>query len=83
MAFYLPLPNYCHNWQRLGFHEKDLAQGDSLRFLDAMLAWGDASVIRQRLQAQVEARVSHVRIQPLHPDRQPLLDFNALLALAP
>ena len=83
MAFYLPLPNYRHNWQRLGFSEDDLADGGSDRFLDAMVAWGDESAIRQRLQAHVEAGASHVCIQPLHPDGQPLPDFEALTALAP
>jgi probable F420-dependent oxidoreductase len=83
MAFYLPLPNYRHNWQRLGFREEDLANGGSDRFLDAMVAWGDESAIRQRLQAHVEAGASHVCIQPLHPDGQPLPDFKALAALAP
>ena len=32
MAFYLPLPNYRQNWQRLGFREEDLANGGSHRF---------------------------------------------------
>jgi probable F420-dependent oxidoreductase len=83
MAFYLPLPNYRQNWQRLGFREEDLAHGGSNRFVDAMVAWGDESAIRQRLQAHVDAGASHVCIQPLHPDGQPLPDFNALAALAP
>jgi probable F420-dependent oxidoreductase len=83
MAFYLPLPSYQRNWQRLGFREKDLANGGSDRFLDAMVAWGDEPAIRQRLQAHVDAGASHVCIQPLQPDGQPLPDFNALAALAP
>jgi probable F420-dependent oxidoreductase len=83
MAFYLPLPNYRQNWQRLGFGEEDLAHGGSDRFVDAMVAWGDESAIRQRLQAHVEAGANHVCIQPLHPDGQPRPDFNALAALAP
>lgn len=83
MAFYLPLTNYRQNWQRLGFHEEDLAHGGSDRFLDAMVAWGDESAIRQRIQAHVDAGASHVCIQALHPDGQPLTDFQALAALAP
>jgi probable F420-dependent oxidoreductase len=83
MAFYLPLTNYRQNWQRLGFHEEDLAAGGSNRFLDAMVAWGDESTIRQRLQAHVDAGASHVCIQALHPDGQPLPDVNALAVLAP
>jgi probable F420-dependent oxidoreductase len=83
MAFYLPLPNYRQNWQQLGFREEDLADGGSDRFLDAMVAWGDESAIRQRIQAHFEAGASHVCIQPLHPDGQPLPDLQALAALAP
>jgi probable F420-dependent oxidoreductase len=83
MAFYLPLPNYQRHWQRLGFREEDLADGGSDRLVDAMVAWGDESAIRQRLQAHVDAGASHVCIQPLHPGGQPLPDFEALTALAP
>jgi probable F420-dependent oxidoreductase len=83
MAFYMPLPNYRNNWQRLGFSEEDLADGGSNRFLDAMVAWGEASVIQRRIQEHFDAGASHVCIQPLHPDGQPLPDLNALAALAP
>jgi probable F420-dependent oxidoreductase len=83
MAFYLPLTNYRQNWQRLGFREEDLADGGSDRFLDAMVAWGDEAAIRQRIQAHFDAGASHVCIQPLHPDGQPLPDLHALAALAP
>jgi probable F420-dependent oxidoreductase len=82
MAFYLPLTNYRRNWQRLGFREEDLADGGSDRFLDAMVAWGDESAIRRRIQAHFDAGASHVCIQPLHPDGQPLPDLNVLAALA-
>ena len=83
MAFYMPLPNYRNNWQRLGFKEQDLSDGGSNRFLDAMVAWGDESVIQRRIQEHFDAGASHVCIQPLHPDGQPLPDLNALAVLAP
>jgi probable F420-dependent oxidoreductase len=83
MAFYLPLTNYRQNWLRLGFGEEDLANGGSDRFLDAMVAWGDESAIRQRIQAHFDAGASHVCIQPLHPEGLPLPDLEALAALAP
>jgi probable F420-dependent oxidoreductase len=83
MAFYLPLTNYRQHWLRLGFDEDDLANGGSDRFLDAMVAWGDESAIRQRIQAHFEAGASHVCIQALHPEGQPLPDLKALAALAP
>lgn len=83
MAFYIPLPNYRNNWQCLGFSEEDLSEGGSDRFLDAMVAWGDESVIQRRIQERFDAGASHVCIQPLHPDGQPLPDLDALAALAP
>jgi probable F420-dependent oxidoreductase len=83
MAFYLPLTNYRNNWRRLGFSEQDLADGGSERFLDAMVAWGDAAVLQQRIQAHFDAGASHVCIQALHPEGQPMPDWQALTALAP
>ena len=83
LAFYLPLPNYRRNWMRLGFSEQDLAEGGSERFLDAMVVWGNESVIQQRIQAHFDAGASHVCIQALHPEGQPMPDWNALAALAP
>jgi probable F420-dependent oxidoreductase len=83
MAFYLPLANYRNNWRRLGFSEQDLADGGSERFLDAMVAWGDAAVLRQRIQAHFDAGASHVCLQALHPEGQPMPDWQALTALAP
>jgi probable F420-dependent oxidoreductase len=82
MAFYLPLTNYRSSWKRLGFSDEDLAGGGSDRFLDGMVAWGSEAAIRQRIQAHFDAGASHVCIQPLHPDGQPVPDFNALTVLA-
>lgn len=83
LAFYMPLSNYRNNWLRLGFSEEDLAQGGSNRFLDAMVAWGDAAEIQRRIQAHFDAGASHVCIQALRADGQPMPDFDALAALAP
>ena len=83
LAFYMPLPNYRNNWLRLGFSEADLADGGSDPFLDAMVAWGDAAALKQRVQDHFDAGASHVCIQALHPDGQPLPDWEALAALAP
>jgi len=45
-------------------------------------AWGIEQAIRQRIQAHFDAGASHVCIQPLHPEGQPLPDYTALAALA-
>ena len=82
MAFYLPLTNYRNNWKRLGFADEDLEGGGSHRFLDGMVAWGSETAIRQRIQAHFDAGANHVRIQPLHPDGQPVPDYNALTIFA-
>jgi probable F420-dependent oxidoreductase len=82
MAFYLPLVNYRNAWTRLGFTDDDLASGGSDRFLDAMVAWGTETAIQQRIQAHFDAGASHVCVQPLHPEGQPIPDYNALRALA-
>ena len=81
MAFYLPLVNYRNNWKRLGFTDEDLADGGSNRFVDAMVAWGTETAIRQRIQAHFDAGASHVCIQPLHPEGRGFPDYNALKAL--
>ncbi len=82
LGLYMPLPNYRNNWLRLGFSEADLADGGSDRFIDGMVAWGNEEVIQQRIQEHFDAGASHVCIQPLHPEGQPVPDLNALTALA-
>jgi hypothetical protein len=46
------------------------------------VAWGSEQAIRQRLQAHFDAGASHVGIQPLHPEGQPVPDYAAPTALA-
>jgi probable F420-dependent oxidoreductase len=82
MAFYLPLSNYRNSWKRLGFTDEDLDRGGSDRFIDAMVVWGTETDINRRIQAHFDAGANHVCIQPLHPEGQPLPDYNALRALA-
>ena len=83
LARYLALPNYRNNWLRLGFTEEDLSGQGSDRFLDAMVASGNADAIQTRLKAHFDAGASHVCIQPLNPDGSVTPDWNALEALAP
>ncbi len=58
------------------------AGGGSDRFLDAMVAWGDETAIRQRFEAYFDAGASPVCIQPLNPDGGLLPDYDALSVLA-
>ena len=83
MARYMTMPNYRNNWLRLGFAEDELARRGSDRFLDTMVAWGNAATIQTRIKAHVDAGATHVCIQPLNPDGSGAPDWKALEALAP
>ncbi|HZD25936.1 MAG TPA: TIGR03620 family F420-dependent LLM class oxidoreductase [Alphaproteobacteria bacterium] len=83
MKRYMPLPNYRNNWLRLGFSEEELSGEGSPRFLDAMVAWGGETQIRERIEAHFRAGASHVCIQPLDPGGTLLPDRGALKAFAP
>ncbi len=63
---YIGLDNYRNNWLRIGFSEAELADGGSDRFIDAMVAWGDAAAIKGKLRAHFEAGATHVCLQPVH-----------------
>ncbi len=83
MAFYSRAPGYRRAWNRLGFDDEDI-DGASNRWLDAMVAWGDADTINARIDEHFDAGADHVCIQPLHPEHGVgQLDFDALEALAP
>ncbi len=83
LGMYMELPNYRNNWQRLGFGESDLADGGSDRFIDAIVAWGDAKALRARVQEHLDAGATQVCIQPLGPADATGPDMAALEALAP
>lgn len=67
MSIYLGLPNYRRNLLTLGFDESDLDGGGSDRLVDAIVAWGDADVVRDRVRAHQEAGADHVCLQALAP----------------
>jgi probable F420-dependent oxidoreductase len=68
LGFYLSLPNYTNNFLRLGFTPEDFAGGGSDRLIDAMVAWGDAASIRDRIRAHHAAGADHVCVQVLTED---------------
>jgi len=65
---YMSMTNYRNNWLRIGFTERDLAEGGSDRFLDAMVLHGDAATIARGLRAHFDAGADHVCIQPVHAE---------------
>jgi probable F420-dependent oxidoreductase len=79
---YAGLPNYRNTWLRLGFSDDEIEQR-APRFIDALVAWGDADAVRSRIQAHHDAGADHVCIQPLSPEGFGILDWAALEALAP
>jgi len=80
---YMSLPNYYKNWFRLGFNEDDLKGGGSDRLMDAMVLWGEADQIREKLDQYFAGGADQVVIQPIRPDGQPGVDWPALEAFAP
>ena len=80
---YVRAPNYQKSLLWLGFEEKDFADGvASDRLVDAIVAWGSASKIREHVEQHYQAGADHVCIQPLNPSG-PKPDLAALEALAP
>ncbi len=80
---YLGLANYQQNWRQLGFSDRDWTDGGSDRLVDAMVAWGDESALRARVQAHRDAGADHVCIQPLSPAGFGHFDQELLALLAP
>ena len=84
LSRYLGLENYVNGWRRQGLGDDDLAGGGSDRFVDAMVAWGDESAIRARIQQHWDAGADHVCIQPINPQgSRELTDERVLDLLAP
>ncbi len=81
LTLYMGLPNYVNNWRRLGFSDADFAGGGSDRLVDAVIAWGDESAIRARIEAHWQAGADHVCIQAIGAAGLP--DERLLGLLAP
>src|SRR5215468_3446635 len=78
---YLEMPNYRNNLLHLGFTAQDIGNGGSDGLVDALIAWGDESAIRKRIDEHHAAGADHVCIQALNPDEStPALPDERLLA---
>jgi len=82
LAVYLTLPNYTNNFLRLGFSERDFANGGSDRLIDAVIAWGDLKAVLRRIEEHCSAGADHVCIQILTEDQQdfPLSESRTIAA---
>jgi probable F420-dependent oxidoreductase len=68
MALYLTLPNYRRNLESLGFVAEEFENGGTDRLVDAIVAWGDMEVVRERVRAHHQAGADHVCLQVLTED---------------
>jgi probable F420-dependent oxidoreductase len=83
MKLYLKIPAYLKNLRTLGFDDTDFATGGSNRLVDAIVAWGDEAVLRDRIEAHYEAGASHLCVLPLSSDGGLAPDLRVLDVLAP
>ncbi len=65
---YLRTPTYQASWELQGFGEDDWHELASDRLVDAMVAVGDAGLIRARIGELVDAGADHVAVIPVGPD---------------
>jgi probable F420-dependent oxidoreductase len=82
LGLYASLPNYRNNWLRLGYTEDEIEERAD-RFIDALVAWGDAEGIARRVQDHYDAGATHVCIQPLPVAGGGPVDWACLEAVAP
>ncbi|HVN88585.1 MAG TPA: TIGR03620 family F420-dependent LLM class oxidoreductase [Candidatus Binataceae bacterium] len=84
MKTYVPrLPNYTNNLKNLGWQDKDFENGCSDALVDAIVAWGTADKIRDRIDDHLKAGATHVCILPIRVDNESLPDPRVMEALAP
>ncbi|HEY2663719.1 MAG TPA: TIGR03620 family F420-dependent LLM class oxidoreductase [Candidatus Binataceae bacterium] len=84
MKTYVPrLPNYTNNLKNLGWADAEFENGCSDKLVDAIVAWGTETQIRNRIDAHLKAGANHVCILPLRADDAQLPDERATEALAP
>jgi probable F420-dependent oxidoreductase len=82
-AGYIRNAHYTAMLGMLGYGEADFADGGSDRLLDAIVAWGSAAALRERIAAHYRAGATHVCILPLAHDGTMRPDEQVLEALAP
>jgi probable F420-dependent oxidoreductase len=77
-ATYLGTSNYVRNLLRLGFTERDVADGGSDRLIDAVIPHGTAGAVAEAVRAHLDAGADHVCLQPVGHGPAPLDDYRAL-----
>lgn len=80
LAYYLTLPHQQGKFRRLGFDERDITPPGSDRLVDALVAWGDPSVVEARIAAHLAAGADQVALSVPGPADAEKLDRLATLA---
>ena len=79
---YLGLPNYAGNLRTLGYDDDDVAGGGSDRLVDAVVAWGNAAAIAERVRQHHDAGADHVCLQVIADYAAfPLAQYRELAAV--
>ena len=77
-ATYLGAQNYVNNLLRLGYGERDLADGGSDRLIDDVIPHGSPAEVANVVRTHLDAGADHVCIQPVGNGPLPLDDYRAL-----
>lgn len=65
---YLQTTNYANNLKRMGWSDADIAGQGSDAIIDALVAWGDADHVANRVRAHLDAGADHVCVQVVSDD---------------
>lgn len=82
ISIYLPLPAYQRQWLSWGFEPSDFEDGGSDKLVDSVIAWGDETKIRARMQEYLDAGGSQIQISALNPEGRGA-DWKLYEAFAP
>jgi probable F420-dependent oxidoreductase len=80
-SLYLGLPNYTQNLRTFGFGDEDIDGGGSDRLIDAVIPWGDAATIADRIREHHDAGANHVCLQVISATGRhgfPLAEYTEL-----
>jgi len=80
-SLYLELPNYTQNLRAFGYGDEDIDGGGSDRLMDAVIPWGAADTIADRIRQHHDAGADHVCLQVISDagrDGFPLAEYREL-----
>jgi len=81
VGIYTDLPNYRRAWKAQGFEPADYEGGPSDRLLDALVALGPLSGVREKLAERREHGATGIIVIPLNLDAQRAPDWQVLKSI--